>query len=776
MTRFSKKKIELLMKKKIAKICISVGWGAQLCFRSSTLQVTRFSKKKIELLMKKKIAKICISAGWKARSRFRSSTPQVTRCACTQMSQVLQESAVGEINVEEGEDCKLGDFLGVDFDFEEHDGHLNCEEWSDDECNAWFESQFEPLFKLLEHVKTVAQSCLAEKSDATEYNQLGVVFEVQRTTSLIHGLFSEMEQCNLWDAMRSLNSSILPHLHKFEDKADVGYIKSFMESLDETMNKTACSSIQEIANARTENETTRRMVKFVLGGEGPLERKMAITDRYVSKAQFAAEDEVDLNEWMDTFEASNGSKYITYLFENELNKFQNDRIFKLLDLGSCVADMQSKRKRQRKEGASSSRDCKGQDASFSRDHPKRQRSAPDFYGLGDRRDKSPKLDADWDELSSLEGDDSADEAYIDEEDADAEEVPPCSKKRSAKVVSCETEAVIEDDISTFGNIRRDIERQPGCSKWRTFVDNRWSDQFLADMEKIVHSAMIIATSSDTIKTEQWLELEMVGGDLFASCEVLEKRGSGLASREGGSSSGAQSKKVVVEFLYDPRKGGVPLPCFKFDTAFKCNQIKAVQFFLRALENNREYKAHIKINHLPILGDFNIERHSSPLLGLNSFAVGAEMLPFIWHMLNTNIADALPFQENKKRPIIKVDTFRSRRAKSVTLNGCFESKGGVIMACRRGVREILKTKCFMGLDGQHDEQSTKSGYEVGRVSYSHGGEEETKKIMKMYPGGTVTGTRRLRNLSDMQCNYTDDLSTEVGSVKSVVQVPSVEVEV
>ena len=759
------KSVFFFLKKKTAKICISVACGVRSRFRSSTLQVTRFHF--FELTATHFVVKL----------KYKLILAIILNsCGCTQMSQDPKESGVGEINIEGEEDYDVNDLLGVDFDLEEHDGLNNCEEWSDDECDAWFEAQFEPLFKLLEHVKSVAESCFAEKSDATEYKQLGVTFQVQQSTSLIRALFLEMEACDLWAAMKSLNACIIAHLHTFEDKADVDYIKSFMESLDETMNQTACSCIQEIANARTENETTRRMAKFVLGGEGPLERKMAIVNRYVSKAQFAAEDEVDLNEWMDTFEASNGSNYIAYLFENELNKFQNDRIFKSLDLGSCLADMQSKRKRQRKEGASSGRDFKKVDASFSRDHPKRQRWAPDFYVAGNGPDKSSKLDADWDELSSSEGGDSEDEAYIQEDDADAEKAPPLSKKRIAKVVSCETEAVAEEDISTFGNIRRDIERQPGCSAWRTFVDNRWSDQFLADMEKIVHSAMIIATSSDTIKNEQWLELEMAGGDLFASCEVLEKRGCGLASREGGSSSGAQSKKVVVEFLYDPRKGGVPLPCFKFDTAFKCNQIKAVQFFLRALENNREYKAHIKINQLPVLGDFSIEQHCSPLLGLNSFAVGAEMLPFIWHMLNTNIADALPFLENKNRPIIKVDTFRSRRARSITLNECFASKGGVIMACRRGVREILKTKCFMGLDGQHDKDSTKSGYEVGRVSYSHGGEEETKKIMKMYPGGTVTGTRRLRNLSDMQCNYMDALSAAGGSVKSVVQVESVEVEV
>ena len=44
---------------------------------------------------------------------------------CTQMSQDVQGSGVGVINLEEGEDYAVGELLGVDFDFEEGDGTNN---------------------------------------------------------------------------------------------------------------------------------------------------------------------------------------------------------------------------------------------------------------------------------------------------------------------------------------------------------------------------------------------------------------------------------------------------------------------------------------------------------------------------------------------------------------------------------------------------------------------------------------------------------------------------
>ena len=41
------------------------------------------------------------------------------------MSQDVQGSGVGVINLEEGEDYAVGELLGVDFDFEEGDGTNN---------------------------------------------------------------------------------------------------------------------------------------------------------------------------------------------------------------------------------------------------------------------------------------------------------------------------------------------------------------------------------------------------------------------------------------------------------------------------------------------------------------------------------------------------------------------------------------------------------------------------------------------------------------------------
>ena len=672
-----------------------------------------------------------------------------------------------------------------------------CEENddSDDYCDDrninWYETRFRNIFESLEDMKTRSTSTGHQKESSC-ISEIDGDLELQKFTSFAHSIFSDLEQLDLYELLQNLGVHISKDLCRFEKGSDMP-VKDFIEDLQTNINNTVCTAIVKIAEERKVDEMTLKIVRLVVGGEGDFMAKMRSVNNFTKNNQFLEKDANALEDFLTKFKQDNPHVYSTYEFERSLTTFKNRLILEGLGLGvngmvknfqDGCGSLKQKGKRKCEDGGPSK-----EFSEFPGRTSKRCRRQPDWYTgpemyvtgrksqiMEDGEQSNPfdvvsllnshdwashEDDSDWFDCLHSEDEEEEEEEY--EEEYEEEELPReyqskkvdggCSSKGCAAERFETTDAEDDVDVSTFENLVRDFKRNDRGGRWAKLANERWSPDLISELERIVHSSMIIATTADTITAEQWSGLDMCAGDLFASSEVVEKRRWGMENRlQGGISGMLESNKIVVDFQYDPLEGGVPFPCFKFDTSLKCNQIKAVQFFLRALSKSSHYKF-IKLNQLqPRDPDFTVEKHSSPLLGLNSFSLGVEMLPFVWHMLNTTVQDSSAFEENRKKAIIKVKTLRYRRMQSRTLNANFLSKGGIIVACRRGVREILKTKCFMGHDGQHDSSSTKDGLEVARVAYMHGDTKETKKIMRMYPNGKCAITKNLKDYLHMTCRF------------------------
>jgi hypothetical protein len=328
---------------------------------------------------------------------------------------------------------------------------------------------------------------------------------------------------------------------------------------------------------------------------------------------------------------------------------------------------------------------------------------------------------------------------------------------------------------TFLRILHDLERQSGAVYWRSVLEKNCSQDFITELAEIVHSCMIIATSNTIVTKELWNSINMCPGPLLDDCRNVEMRGFHMSNRwDGGESSMRDSGKLVVDYSGDPLLGGVPYPCFKFETSLKCNQIKALQFFIRALAKSSKYK-HAKVDQADIDQGFDSNARRSPLLGMHSFAVGEEMLPFMFYMLRTTKENSSIFSSNLKKSFIEPQSMWEYSAESKFFGSNIKG-AGLIVSCRRYVRELLKTKCFMQFDTAQDKDSG-IFLEVGKVAYTHGSETDTKRILSMYPVGGKRAAKRqpAKKFKDIECRFASVPAPGSDSLQTAVVMNSIDVE-